>query len=116
MMMTLLAFLLMYAFFYLPMPTLLLSFLQVYLCHRNLRWGRVLPIVSAGFSVAAAPVVGLLLFPYLFGTGGVSYPLLALVALVLFNLPTLAFFLIYRYQKRRHDRDGLDRMKIDDLG
>ena len=47
MMMTLLTFLLMYAFFYLPIPPLLLSFLQVYLCRRNLRRGLILPIVSA---------------------------------------------------------------------
>ena len=113
--MTLLTFLLMYAFFYLPIPTLLLSFLQVYLCRRNIRRGRILPIVSAVLGVAAAPVVGLLLFPYLFGMGDVSYPLLALAALMVFHIPTLVYFLIYRYQKRRRAREDLDRMKIDDL-
>ena len=81
MMMTLLTFLLMYAFFYLPIPTLLLSFLQVYLCRRNLRRGLILPIVSAVLGSVAAPVVGLLLFPYLFGMGNVSYFLLTLAAL-----------------------------------
>ena len=115
MMMTLLTFLLMYAFFYLPIPTLLLSFLQVYLCRRNLRRGLILPIVSAVLGSVAAPVVGLLLFPYLFGMGNVSYFLLTLAALVLFHIPTLVYFLIYRYQKRRRERDNLDRMKIDDL-
>ena len=115
MMMTLLTFLLMYAFFYLPIPTLLLSFLQVYLCRRTLRRGLILPIVSAVLGSVAAPVVGLLLFPYLFGMGNVSYFLLTLAALVLFHIPTLVYFLIYRYQKRRRERENLDRMKIDDL-
>ena len=48
------AIMLLYAFFYLPIPTLLLSFLQVYLCRRNLRRGLILPIVSAVFGVLAA--------------------------------------------------------------
>ncbi len=112
---TMLAIMLLYAFFYLPIPTLLLSFLQVYLCRRNLRRGLILPIVSAVLGSVAAPVVGLLLFPYLFGMGNVSYFLLTLAALVLFHIPTLVYFLIYRYQKRRRDREDLDRMKIDDL-
>ena len=112
---TMLAIMLLYAFFYLPIPTLLLSFLQVYLCRRNLRRGLILPIVSTVLGSVAAPVVGLLLFPYLFGMGNVSYFLLTLAALVLFHIPTLVYFLIYRYQKRRRDREDLDRMKIDDL-
>ncbi len=112
---TMLAIMLLYAFFYLPIPTLLLSFLQVYLCRRNLRRGLILPIVSAVLGSVAAPVVGLLLFPYLFGMGNVSYFLLTLAALVLFHIPTLVYFLIYRYQKRRRERENLDRMKIDDL-
>ena len=94
---------------------MLLSFLQVYLCRRNLRRGLILPIVSAVLGSVAAPVVGLLLFPYLFGMGNVSYFLLTLAALVLFHIPTLVYFLIYRYQKRRRERENLDRMKIDDL-
>lgn len=112
---TMLAIMLLYAFFYLPIPTLLLSFLQVYLCRRNLRRGLILPIVSTVLGSVAAPVVGLLLFPYLFGMGNVSYFLLTLAALVLFHIPTLVYFLIYRYQKRRRERENLDRMKIDDL-
>ena len=112
---TMLAIMLLYAFFYLPIPTLLLSFLQVYLCRRNLRRGLILPIVSAVLGSVAAPVVGLLLFPYLFGMGNVSYFLLTLAALVLFHIPTWVYFLIYRYQKRRRERENLDRMKIDDL-
>ena len=87
----------------------------MYLCRRNLRRGLILPIVSAVLGSVAAPVVGLLLFPYLFGMGNVSYFLLTLAALVLFHIPTLVYFLIYRYQKRRRERENLDRMKIDDL-
>lgn len=56
-----------------------------------------------------------MLFPYLFGMGNVSYFLLTLAALVLFHIPTLVYFLIYRYQKLRREREDLDRMKIDDL-
>ena len=112
---TMLAIMLLYAFFYLPIPTLLLSFLQVYLCRRNLRRGLILPIVSAVLGSVAAPVVGLLLFPYLFAMGNASYFLLSLAALVLLHIATLVYFLIYRYQKRRRERENLDRMKIDDL-
>ena len=110
-----LAIMLLYAFFYLPIPTLLLSFLQVYLCRRNLRRGLILPIVSAVFGVLAALAVGLLIGLNSLPTLGPSIVLLVLVALVMFNIPTLVYFLIYRYQKRRRDREDLDRMKIDDL-
>ena len=110
--MTLLTIVLMYTFYYLSLPTLLLSFLQVYLCRRNLRWGRILPIVSAVFGVLA---VGLLIGLNSLPTLGPAIVLLVLVALVMFNIPTLVYFLIYRYQKRRRERENLDRMKIDDL-
>lgn len=112
---TMLGIMLLYAFFYLPIPTLLLSFLQVYLCRRNLRWGRILPIVSAVLGVAAALVVGLVVGTNLIGTAYVATALLSLAALVLFNIPTLVYVLIYRYQKRRREQEDLDRMKIDDL-
>ena len=110
--MTLLTIVLMYTFYYLSLPTLLLSFLQVYLCRRNLRWGRILPIVSAVFGALA---VGLLIGLNSLPTLGPAIVLLVLVALVMFNIPTLVYFLIYRYQKRRRERENLDRMKIDDL-
>ena len=108
--MTLLTIVLMYTFYYLSLPTLLLSFLQVYLCRRNLRWGRILPI-----GVLAALAVGLLIGLNSLPTLGPAIVLLVLVALVMFNIPTLVYFLIYRYQKRRRERENLDRMKIDDL-
>ena len=113
--MTLLTIVLMYALYYLIPATLLLSLLQVYLCRRNLRWGRILPIVSAVLGVAAALVVGLVVGTNLIGTAYVATALLTLAALVIFNLPTLVYVLIYRYQKRRRAREDLDRMKIDDL-
>ena len=105
--MTLLTIVLMYALYYLIPATLLLSLLQVYLCRR--------PIVSAVLGVAAALVVGLVVGTNLIGTAYVATALLALAALVLFNIPTLVYVLIYRYQKRRREREDLDRMKIDDL-
>lgn len=105
----------MYALYYLPLATLLLSFLQVYLCHRNLRWGRILPIVSASFSVLAALFIGVFYRSSIMGRFHVEC-LAALFALAIFNIPTLVYFLIYCYQKRRRGRDDLDRMKIDDLG
>ena len=112
---TMLGIMLLYALYALPLPTLLLSFLQVYLCHRNLRWGRILPIVSAVFSVAAALVVGLVAGTNLIGTVYGATALLALAALAVFNIPTLVFFLLYRCQKRRRAREDLNRMRIDDL-
>ena len=112
--MTLLLIVYMYALYALPLATLLLSFLQVYLCHRNLRWGRILPIVSAAFSVAAALFEGVLFVSSVMGSFQIM-PVTVLSVLATFNLPTLVFFLIYRYQKRRRDREDLDRMKIDDL-
>ncbi len=112
--MTLLTIVLMYALYYLIPATLLLSFLQVYLCRRNIRWGRILPIVSAVLGVLAALAVAFLTpaitLPY-----GLLRFLLPLAALVIFNIPTLVYFLIYRYQKRRRAREDLKRMKIDDL-
>ena len=112
--MTLFMIVYMYALYALPLATLLLSFLQVYLCHRDLRWGRILPIVSAVFSVGAA------LFMCFFYAPAVArrfwiVPAFTLSTLAMFNIPTLVYFLIYRYQKRRRARQDLDRMKIDDL-
>ena len=112
---TMLGIMLLYALYALPLPTLLLSFLQVYLSRRNLRWGRILPIVSAVFSVAAALVMGLVAGTNLIGTAYGATALLALAALAVFNIPTLVFFLLYRCQKRRRAREDLNRMRIDDL-
>ena len=67
------------------------------------------------FGVLAALAVGLLIGLNSLPTLGPAIVLLVLVALVMFNIPTLVYFLIYRYQKRRRERENLDRMKIDDL-
>ena len=111
---TMLLIVYMYALRALPLATLLLSFLQVYLCRRNLRWGRILPIVSAGFSVVETLSMGVFYVSAIVGSFHVEL-LSALFILVVFNIPTLVYFLIYRYQKRRRAREDLDRMKIDDL-
>ena len=104
----------MYALYALPLATLLLSFLQVYLCHRNIRWGRILPIVSAVFSVVAALFEGVLFASSITESFQIM-PVTVLSVLATFNLPTLVFFLIYRYQKHRRAREDLNRMRIDDL-
>lgn len=97
--------------FYTIIPTILLSFLQWYLCGKNLRWGRVLPLISAVISILLAlllPFVCRFVFGYTFLLG---IPL----SLVLFNIPTLVYFLVYRARKLRNAENDLTRMKIDDL-
>ena len=100
--------------FYAVVPTILLSFLQWYLCGKNLRWGKVLPIISA--------VISLLVFLYfllftlnMIGGGWLMAILLPILALVMFNIPTLVFLLVRRARKRRNEQNDLNRMKIDDL-
>ena len=108
----------MYTFYYLSLPTLLLSFLQVYLCRRNLRWGRILPIVSAVLGVGGGAGGGAIADrPQLTWDPGprVLSSCWPWPPWCMFNIPTLVYFLIYRYQKRRREREDLDRMKIDDL-
>lgn len=109
-------------FFYIAIPTLLLSFLQLFLCRKDIKWGRILPIFFAVASVLFT------LFVLLFcvnavgvGTGHGHHGgarvlmLAALAALVVLNIPTLVFYLIYRAEQKKLARDDLDRMKIDDL-
>ena len=100
--------------FYCIVPTVLLSFLQWFLCGKNLRWGKVLPIISASFSV----LIFLLFIIFTLNMVGGGFRmaiLLPVLALILFNIPTLVYLLIYRAQKRRHAENDLNRMKIDDL-
>lgn len=100
--------------FYCIVPTVLLSFLQWFLCGKNLRWGKILPIVSASFSVLA--FLFFILFTLnMIGGGWLMAILLPILAMILFNIPTLVYLLIYRAQKRRHAENDLNRMKIDDL-
>lgn len=100
--------------FYTLIPTVLLSFLQWYLCGKNLRWGRVLPIISAVVSVLA--FLFFLLFTLnMIGGGWLMAILLPILALVMFNIPTLVFLLVRRARKRRNEQNDLNRMKIEDL-
>ena len=110
---------------YFAVPTLLLSILQLFLCRKELRWGRILPIFSAVVSVLLTLFI--LLFSvnlsgcmghgrHSIGLGGAVFGLLApMAALAALNIPTLIFYLIYRAEKRRQAQEDLDRMKIDDL-
>ena len=100
--------------FYLIVPTVLLSFLQWYLCGKNLRWGKILPILSAAASVLFTMV---LLLAGIYAVGG-GWGLILWgvpISLVLFNVPTLVFILVRRARKRRNAETDLNRMKIDDL-
>lgn len=99
---------------YCIVPTVLLSFLQWFLCGKNLRWGKVLPIVSASVSVVA--FLFFLLFTInMIGGSWLIAILTPIIALILFNIPTLVYLLVYRAQKRRQAENDLTRMKIDDL-
>lgn len=99
---------------YIAFPTLLLSFLQLFLCRKELKWGRILPIFSAVVSVLAGLTV--VLFSLNVGTGfWWIIPAAALTVLVVFNIPTLIFYLIYRSARKKRDQEDLNRMKIDDL-
>lgn len=100
--------------FYAVVPTILLSFLQWYLCGKNLRWGKVLPIISAVISLLV--FLFFLLFTLnMIGGGWLMAILLPILALVMFNIPTLVFLLVRRARKRRNEQNDLNRMKIDDL-
>lgn len=99
---------------YFAVPTLLLSLLQLFLCRKELKWGRILPIFSAVVSVL------LTLFVLLFcinATGAGSKALILVVpfALLVFNIPTLIYCLIYRSAKEKFVREDLNRTRIDDL-
>lgn len=108
-------------------PTLLLSFLQLFLCRKELKWGRILPIVSAVVSVLFTLYI-LSFSVYSFVTSGGGHhghassigglgtlTLAAVICLLVFNLPTLIYFLIYRSAKKKQAQNDLDRTRIDDL-
>jgi len=50
-----------------------------------------------------------------FVTGLSFSPVLFLLSLILFNIPTLVFCLVFRARRRRHEQTDLNRMRIDDL-
>lgn len=99
---------------YAVIPTILLSFLQWFLCGKNLRWGKILPILSAVISVLIC-LFFLLFTLNMIGGGWLMAILLPILTLVFFNIPTLVYYLVYRARKRRNEQNDLDRMKIDDL-
>lgn len=103
-------------FFYIAIPTLLLSILQLFLCRKELKWGWILPAFSAVVSVLAGLTV-VLFSLYVESGSWWMWNILgtAFVVLVAFNVPTLIFYLIYRSARKKRDQEDLNRMKIDDL-
>ena len=100
-------------FLYLALPTALLSVLEYFLAKLESPWpGRVLPILSVVNSLCWALVVLLnLVGPY----SPVLF-LIPLAVLVIFNIPTLIFLLVYRNTRRKFtERRAMARKDIQDL-
>lgn len=100
-------------FLYLALPTALLSVLEYFLAKLESPWpGRVLPILSVVNSLCWALVV-------LLNLVGPSSPVLFLIplaVLVIFNIPTLIFLLVYRNTRRKFtERRAMARKDIQDL-
>ena len=100
-------------FFYYALPTGLLCLLEYFLSKLESPWpGRALPILSVVNSLCWALVV-------LFNLVGPASPVLFLIplaVLVIFNIPTLIFLLVYRNTRRRFtERRAMDRKDIQDL-
>ena len=98
---------------YLAVPTALLAVLEYFLARLESPWpGRALPILSVVNSLCWALVV-------LFNLVGPASPVLFLIplaVLVVFNLPTLIFLLVYRNTRRKFtERRAMDRKDIQDL-
>ncbi len=98
---------------YLGIPTALFGILEYFLSRTESPWpGRVLPILSALCSVGG----GLLL---LFNLASQNLPdaFLSLAgSLLILNIPTLVFLLIYRTARKRFiEKKDLDKMNIQDL-
>ena len=98
---------------YLAVPTALLAILEYFLAKLESPWpGRALPILSVVNSLCWALVV-------LFNLVGPASPVLFLIplaVLVIFNLPTLIFLLVYKNTRRRFtERRAMDRKDIQDL-
>ena len=100
-------------FFYYALPTGLLCLLEYFLSKLESPWpGRVLPILSAVHALGWALVLLLnmaeMLQPALY--------FLPLAVLVVFNIPTLIFLLVYKNTRRRFtERRAMDRKDIQDL-
>ena len=100
-------------FLYLAVPTALLGILEYFLAKMESPWpGRVLPILSVVHSLCWALVLLLnmatMLHPSLY--------FLPLAVLVIFNIPTLIFLLVYKNTRRKFtERRAMDRKDIQDL-
>lgn len=99
---------------YIAIPTLLLSFLQLFLCKKELKWGRILPLFSITISVLMS-LIALFFNLHLVESLWWLTPLIVLAMLVLFNIPTLVYFLIYRTEKMKRTQEDINRTRIDDL-
>ena len=98
---------------YLGIPTALFGILEYFLARTESPWpGRVLPILSALCSVGG----GLLL---LFNLASQNLPAVFLSlagSLLILNIPTLVFLLIYRTARKRFiEKKDLEKMNIQDL-
>ncbi|MCR1905809.1 hypothetical protein [Intestinimonas butyriciproducens] len=100
-------------FIYLLIPTAVLGVAEYFLSKTASPWpGRVLPILSAFFSVCIA---ALLLFQ-LAADSPFPAVLLPLAALVILNLPTAVFLIIHRCTRRAVlEKKGIEKMNIQDL-
>lgn len=97
-------------FIYLLIPTAVLGVAEYFLSKTASPWpGRVLPILSALFSVCIA---ALLLFQ-LAADSPFPAVLLPLAALVILNLPTAVFLIIHRCTRRAVlEKKGIEKMNI----
>ncbi|MFR1051090.1 MAG: hypothetical protein ACOX67_02715 [Oscillospiraceae bacterium] len=98
---------------YLAIPTAVLSVAEYFLAKLESPWpGRVLPILSALCSVC----IGLILLFNLLSTEIWAAVLGLGGGLIILNVPTLIYLLIYRHTRRKCvEKKNLDRMNIQDL-
>ena len=100
-------------FLYLSVPTALLAVLEYFLTRLESPWpGRALPILSAVHALCWTLVL-------LLNMAEMFHPalyFLPLAVLVIFNIPTLIFLLVYRNTRRKFtERRAMDRKDIQDL-
>ena len=102
--------------FCLALPTCVLALVEYFLAKLESPWpGRILPILSVFYSVCLALIIALNVVPA--SEMGIPAALLvALVFLLVFNLPTAVFLIVYRNTRKKYvDRKNMDRMNIQDL-
>ena len=101
-------------FFWLGVPTAVLAVVEHFLARVESPWpGRILPILSGVYSLLMALMVLLnLAAPASWG----MVVLAALAVLVLLNLPTAVFLVVYRTTRRRFaEKRNMDHRDIQDL-